>query len=245
MMRSLFFVSMLLSNLFLVLPLAAQTVEQAPAKTPPAGINERFLDPEMDPQEWEDRFEVESREVYNARQAILAAVDLRSGDTVADVGAGTGLFTVMFAHEVEATGWVYAVDISPRLIEHIASRSDQVGLDNITPVLCTSDDVRLPPNSVDVVFICDTYHHFEQPAKSLESIHQALRADGRLVIVDFIREEGVSSDWVMGHVRAGQDVFRQEILDAGFQLVDEPEVSGLSENYMMIFHKTNRSNSVP
>src|SRR5947209_3814252 len=80
------------------------------------------------------------------------------------------------------------------------------GLQNIVGVVCTADSVKLPPGSVDLVFICDTYHHFEYPRRTMASIHQALKPAGQLVLVDFKRIPGVSREWVLGHVRAGQEV---------------------------------------
>jgi predicted methyltransferase len=215
--------------------MVALVANAQPAAAPTEDINSQFLDPKMDPEEWQERFEGESREVFVARQAILAAVGVKAGDEVADIGAGTGLFTASFAGEVGDDGWVYAVDISSRFLEFIAQRAAAAGLANITPVLCTERSTNLPPGSIDVAYVCDTYHHFEHPADTLASIHAALRPGGRLVIVDFEREEGVSSDWVLAHVRAGKAVVTAEIEAAGFALTSEPEVQGLEENYLLVF----------
>ncbi len=202
-----------------------------------ASINERFLDPKLDPQEWMKNFEVESREVFASRDAVLKATGIKAGDRVADIGAGTGLYTALFANHVGDEGWVYAVDISPRFIEHIATRIDEAKLTNVTPVMCTATSVTLPPASVDAVFICDTYHHFEFPPKTLASIYAALVPGGTLTVVDFERIEGTSREWLLEHVRAGKEVFRQEIESAGFEFVDEPKVEGLKENYLLKFRK--------
>lgn len=215
----------------------ACTIAAAQIAAPAEDINAQFLDPKMDPQEWQERFEGESREVFVARQAILAAVGVKSGNEVADIGAGTGLFTASFASEAGAEGWVYAVDISSRFLEFIAQRAAAAGLANITPVLCTERSTNLPPASIDVAYVCDTYHHFEYPADTLASIYAALRPGGRLVIVDFEREDGVSSEWVLGHVRAGKAVVTAEIEAAGFALKSEPDVHGLEENYLLVFVK--------
>jgi len=225
--------ALLLAMLLLVAPALAQPA----APELPAGINDTFLDPDLDPAEFVGRFERDGREAYAARNAILDALQIAPGMQVADIGAGTGLFTVLFADSVGDEGWVYAVDIAPRLIEHIAHRADQAGLENITPVVCSQRSANLPPESIDLAFICDTYHHFEHPAETLRSIHQALRPGGRLVIVDFERIEGVSSDWILGHVRAGKEVFSAEIQSAGFRLEAEPVVEGLEENYLRVFRK--------
>lgn len=213
------------------------TFAQPAAVALPEGINDRFLDPEMNPEEWTERFERDGREAYAARNQILEAIGLKPGMRVADVGAGTGLFTVLFSDAVGEDGWVFAVDIAPKFIEHIANRAQAAGIDNITPVLCDEDSVNLPAESIDVAFVCDTYHHFEHPRKTIASILKALRPGGRLVVVDFIREEGISSEWTLSHVRAGKEVFKEEILSTGFELADEPQLKALKENYLLVFRK--------
>jgi|GEM_PF-259610 len=198
------------------------------------GVNDSFRDPNVE--EFLGKFEVESREVFLRREEILAACDIRPGQTVADIGAGTGLFTRPFAVAVGKQGGVIAVDISQRFLDHITTTSRAAGLSNIDTLLCNADSTELPENTVDVAFICDTYHHFEFPHKTLRSLFRAMKAGGRLVLIDFRRVEGESSDWVMGHVRAGQEVFEKEIAEAGFQKLSE-ERELLRENYFVIFQK--------
>ncbi len=204
------------------------------------GINASFLDPNLKVRDFQERFEVESREIYSAREEIVKACGIEPGQVIADVGSGTGLFTRMFSDRVSEQGWVFAVDIAPRLIEHVTRDAAEQNRRNITAVLCATDSINLPPASVDVVFVCDTYHHFEHPAESMASIYRALRDNGLLVVIDFERVAGVSRDWIMGHVRAGKEVFRAEIQDAGFALVDEIKIEGLKENYFLKFRKIGR-----
>ncbi len=143
----------------------------------------------------------------------------------------------MFAVAVGNEGWVYAVDIAPRFIQYINGESSKYELSNITGVVCAENSVNLPPKSVDIVFICDTYHHFEYPKPTLASIHRALKDDGQLILVDFERIEGKSRDWLLGHVRAGKDVFSSEIQAAGFTIVEEKKIDGFEENYFLKFQK--------
>ena len=207
----------------------------APSEAPVReGLNDSFLDESLDVDEYVGRFEVESREVYRLRDAIVEAVEIAPGSAVADVGAGTGLFLEAFASAAGPGGRVYAVDISPGFVEHLQDRVRAEGLDQVEVVLCTEKDARLPEDSVDVVFVCDTYHHFTYPQTTLASLRRALRPGGRLVVVDFERIEGVSREWVLGHVRAGKEVFRAEIEEAGFEYLDEVDV-GLEENYLIRF----------
>ena len=105
-------------------------------------------------------------------------------------------------------------------------------------MVCAENSISLPANSVDLVFLCDTYHHFEFPKTSLASIDKALRPGGRLVLIDFERIEGKSRKWLMGHVRAGKEIFRAEIQDAGFRLVEDKQIEGFKENYFLVFTKS-------
>ena len=210
-------------------------IGQETALVVPEGINARFKDPELDVNEWIGRFEVESREVFAARSEVLEACGLRPGESVADVGAGTGFYSQLFAKAVGVRGRVFAVDIAPKFLEHIEQRAQADGLLNLTTVLGTDDSVRLAPESIDLVFICDTYHHFESPQRSLASIYRCLKPGGRLVVIDFERIPGVTREFLMGHVRAGKEVFREEILDAGFALRDEIDVEAFEENYLLRF----------
>ncbi|MFY9342013.1 MAG: class I SAM-dependent methyltransferase [Planctomycetota bacterium] len=201
------------------------------------GINQDFLDPALDVTKYEQRFEVESREIFAHRARIAGLLRLRAGMSVADVGAGTGLFTVMFAPVVGPAGTVYGVDIAEKFVAHIQQLAAQRQLRNVAAVLCSERSTALPATSVDLVFVCDTYHHFEYPQSTLASIHQALRPGGELVVVDFIREPGVSRQWVLDHVRAGLPVVGQEIAAAGFELVRVEDTPFLRENYMVRFRK--------
>ena len=201
------------------------------------GINQAFLDPDLNVQEFIQRFETESREIFLHRHEITAAVGLQPGMAVADVGAGTGFFTKLFAQAVGKEGTVYAVEIAPRFIEHIEHLARSQGLSQVHTVKCQEDSVDLPPESIDAAFICDTYHHFEYPDSSMQSIHDALRSRGELIVIDFHRIEGVSRDWILEHVRADQEVFAAEIEACGFRRVHTFELEVLTENYFMRFVK--------
>lgn len=215
--------------------LLAPTIQSnAQDKSVRPGINDSFQDPKV--ADFVDRFEREGRDAFDHRLEILAALELRPGMAIADVGAGTGLFTRLFAPRVGPSGKVYAVDIAENFVQHIESAAQAEGLQQVVGIVCAADDARLPENSVDLVFICDTYHHFEFPHKTMRSIHRALRDKGQVVLIDFVRQEGVSSDWILGHVRAGQEVFEREITEAGFKKVGQ-QLDLLKESYFVRFEK--------
>ncbi|HLU40369.1 MAG TPA: class I SAM-dependent methyltransferase [Planctomycetota bacterium] len=201
------------------------------------GINADFLDPDLDVARYRQRFEGESREIFVHRARIAALAGVREGMHVADVGAGTGLFTFLFAPKVGAHGRVYAVEIAPRFVDHVRAVAAERGADNVVPVLCSERSVDLPEASVDLVFVCDTYHHFEYPQSTLASIRRALRPGGELFVVDFIRIPGRSRPWILDHVRAGQEEVTREIEAAGFVKVRDEDTPFLAENYAMRFVK--------
>lgn len=201
------------------------------------GINDKYLAADMKVDEWVKRFEGESREIYSHRAKIVEACKIKPGMRIADVGSGTGLFTRLFADKVGKDGWVYAVDIVPTFLKHILDSAAKTSTNNLTAVLSAENSVRLPSSSVDMVFICDVYHHFEYPRSTMKSIASALKPDGTLVVIDFERIPGKSRRFVMGHVRAGKPIFRKEIEDAGFELIEEVKVDGLEENYFLRFKR--------
>jgi len=198
------------------------------------GINDSFRDPDV--REFVERFEVESREVFNRREEILKACEIQLGQTVADIGAGTGIFTRLFSKAVGKDGNVIAVDISKNFLDHIESLARQQGQTNIGTLLCSEDSTQLPANSIDVAYICDTYHHFEYPHKTMDSLFAALKPGGRVILVDFKRIEGESNDWTLTHVRAGQEVFEAEVLKSGFVKMGENKEL-LKDNYFIVFQK--------
>jgi ubiquinone/menaquinone biosynthesis C-methylase UbiE len=228
-------------------PRASAPPAERPAVAPPAppagepetnvrpGANAEYLRDDLEVNEWVTRFERAGRDIYDHRHELVAATGARPGSAVADVGAGTGLFTLLFAEKVGPTGRVYAVDLAPRFLAHIRSRAAAQGLTNVTTVRGGERSLGLPRGSVDVAFLCDVYHHFEYPRAMLRSIDEALRPDGTLVVIDFKRVRGESPDWVFKHVRAGQDVFTREIEAAGFEKTGELPL--LHENYVLRFRK--------
>ena len=216
-------------------PPSARTAPLPPEPSVKPGINTEYLKADLNVTQWVERFEREGREIYDHREAIVAAARIKPGSVVADIGAGTGLFTPSFARAVGPKGKVYAVDIVPAFLEHIQKRAASEGLANVQTVLCTERSVELPPNSIDLAFICDVYHHFEYPQSSLASLHRALRPGGEVLLVEFKRVPGKSSDWILNHVRAGQEVFTAEIAAAGFQQIEEQDI--LKDNYVVRFRK--------
>ncbi len=204
--------------------LLSQAATFAQEKSVHPGINKEY---EKNPnaKKYAESSESEGREAFRARKEIVAACCLKPGMNVADVGAGSGLFTRLFAAEVVPGGTVYATDIAENFLKHIEATCKEDGIKNVKTLLAKTDSSGLPPDSVDLIFLCDVYHHFEFPQKTLASLRGALKSGGRLIVVNYRREKGKTPDWLMKHVRAGQEVVTGEIEAAGFKLEARREIS--------------------
>lgn len=206
---------------------------QAQQQSVKPGINESWKSSDIEP--LINRLESESREIYTHRSDLAALTGPLPGAAVADIGAGSGFMALEFARLVGPQGKVYAVDINPAMMENVAQLARKAGFRNLETVVNSDRSVELPDASVDLIFICDTYHHFEYPQDVMASVHKALRPGGQLVVVEFHRVEGQSENWVLEHVRAGQEVFTREIEQSGFRLVNVHEPSFLKDNYILRF----------
>ena len=191
------------------------------------------LDEEINLDLWLERLEVGSRELYSAREAVVAAVDLDPGAWVADIGSGTGLYTLLFAEQVGAEGQVFAEDIEPLFLDLVTRRAEDADLENISAVLGRRNDVTLPGDSIDVVFIADTYHYFDDREAVMRSVYRALKPGGSLVLVEFDIEPGEERPDYKSHVRFGKAAVISELEFVGFKFAQETAVDGLTENYFV------------
>ncbi|GAB3571639.1 class I SAM-dependent methyltransferase [Spirosoma luteolum] len=134
---------------------------------------------------WLDRPE---REQEERTDLLLKALNLKPTDVVADIGAGTGFFSFQMAPNVPR-GRVLAVDIQPEMIEYLTQGRQQRGLSNVTPVLGTESDPKLPASSIDLAILIDAYHEFSYPREMMQHIADALRPGGRIALVEYRAED--------------------------------------------------------
>jgi precorrin-6B methylase 2 len=209
-----------------------ETVVAAPLEPPPYGVEEENAEVFV------DSMEVGDRELYAAREAVLAAAKIAPGARIADIGAGTGLYSLLFAAAAGPAGTVYAVDIEPRFLKLINQRAADLDHKNVVSVLGRDTDITLPPGSVDVAFIADTYHYFTDRAAIMKTVRDALGPSGRLIVLDYDLTAENARDGKHDHVRFGKAGLINEVEAFGFKLLEEPEVEGLSDFYMVVFEKT-------
>jgi ubiquinone/menaquinone biosynthesis C-methylase UbiE len=135
---------------------------------------------------WLDRPEREDEE---APSKAIAALALPKGAVVADVGAGSGYYTVRLARAVGPTGRVVATDLQPGMLELLRARVARERLANVELVQGRADDPLLPANTFDVVLMVDVYHELASPQVFVRKLEPALKRDGRLVLIEFRRED--------------------------------------------------------
>jgi len=209
---------------------AASPVADEPSVRP--GINTAYFQPDA-LTKYSKILEAESREVVEHRDEIVDAIGLQKGMVVADIGAGTGFFTTEIAKRVGNRGAVFSVDIVPSFLERIGERVNAEKLSNVTVVQGEERATGLKPASVDLAFMCATYHHIEYPQAYMRSLLQTLRPGGTLVLIDFERVEGKTKAAIIEHVRADKETAIDEVSRAGFVFESETEL--LDKNYYLFF----------
>ena len=164
--------------------LAALGLALLVAAATPAAQHTRLFRPE-------DLGELEGpdRDQWQSPDKIMDALGVGEGVVVADLGAGSGWFTIRLAGRVGPNGMVYAEDIQRQMIDSITRRVERLGLKNVKTVLGTASDPRLPA-PVDAVLIVDSYHEMEQPVALLKNVARSLKPDGRIGIVNFTKDGG-------------------------------------------------------
>ena len=136
-----------------------------------------------------DWLERPEREAEEKPDLLLEALKLKSGDVVADIGAGTGYYSWRMAKDVGEKGVVYAVDIQQEMLDLLAQKMAERKISNVKGVLGTITDPKLPAHSVDLVLMVDVYHEFDHPFEMMKAICQALKPGGRVVFVEFRAED--------------------------------------------------------
>ena len=181
--------------------------------------------------EWERVLENPGRDAWQKPDEVVAALGLRPGQTAADIGAGSGYFSVRLARAVGPEGKVYAADIQQDLIDLLAKRKQELHLPALHPLLGQPGDPKLPDASVDLVFICDVLHHIEGREAYYAKLRRALKPGGRIAIVDFHKRELPVGPGVAMKI-AREDAVA-ELAQAGFALAAEHDF--LPYQYFLVF----------
>jgi ubiquinone/menaquinone biosynthesis C-methylase UbiE len=184
-----------------------------------------------DPKAYIGALEDPKRDAYQKPHEVLTALKLKPGEVIADIGAGSGYFTFRIAHQVGPKGKVYAVDVSPDMIRHLNRRIRELKAINIVSVLADPDDPLLPGQSVNRIFICDVWHHVENPAKYLSTMKKILKPGGEIVMIDFHKKELPFGPPLQMKI-AREDLIKQMATN-GFRLAKEHTF--LPYQYFLVF----------
>lgn len=221
----------------------SQQQQRAPTSQPPSppAISQAAKDtvdrPTSDPYTGElSIFEYAERDQKLQIERVMDVLGIKAGSAIADIGAGSGWFTVRAAKRVGSTGTVYAVEINPQYVKHIEERAAKERLANVRGVLGKEDDPSLPPQSVDAILVLKTYHEIEQPVRVLKSLHRSMRPGARLGIID---RNGKGDD----HGVDKANVVR-EAEQAGFSIVEEHDfVKPDGMDYFLVFQANSQVTS--
>jgi ubiquinone/menaquinone biosynthesis C-methylase UbiE len=195
-------------------------VQQTPA------AQQRFGDIEK----WVKIFEDPERDKWQKPREVVKALALKAGDVVADIGAGTGYFTRHFAVAVGTTGKAIGLDIEPSMVKYMNEDAEKLDLKNYEARVVKTGDPELPVRSVDVVFLCNTYHHIESRVEYFKNVSKSLKTGGRVVVVDFYKNTDFGPP--RDHKMAGEVVI-EEMKKAGYHLKKELKI--LPQQYYLEF----------
>jgi ubiquinone/menaquinone biosynthesis C-methylase UbiE len=175
----------------------------------------------------------ESRDREEDCKTMLAALKVRPGDVVCDLGCGNGFYTIQLARLVGEKGRVLAVDIQREMLELLKDRAAEEKIANIEPILGTVVDPKLPPGSVDLVLLVDVYHEFSHPEQMLATIRRSLKPKGRVALVEF-RAEDPNVPIKPLHKMSKAQILK-EFPPNGFKLVEE--FDKLPWQHLMFFER--------
>ena len=171
------------------------------------------------------------RDAYQKPHEVMRTLDIRQGEVIADIGAGSGYFTFRLAHHVGDNGRVYAVDVSPDMILHLNRRIRELKAMNVSSILADPDDPLLPERSVNRFFFSDSWHHIENQPKYLSLIKKMLKPGGEIIMIDFHKKElPVGPPMQMKIAR--EDLIKQ-MENNGFRLMKEHTF--LPYQYFLVF----------
>jgi ubiquinone/menaquinone biosynthesis C-methylase UbiE len=160
------------------------------------------------------------RDAWQMPDRVVRALKLKKGQTVAEIGAGPGYFTLRLARAVGKSGSVLAVEVEPKLITILRARLAKEHVASVTPILSLAQDPFLPPGTCDVILAVNVFHHVEGPPEYLRRLKRALKRGGRVVNIDFHKRE-MPIGPAVDHKLARED-FLIAARRAGLRLVEEP-----------------------
>lgn len=175
--------------------------------------------------------QIPGRDEWQKPDEVVKSLNLKPGDVVADLGAGDGYFTKRFARAVSPGGQALGLEVARSKVEQMQKDAERSGLNTYKAILIEYDDAGLDPGSVDVVFLCNAYHHISNRVDYFKRLSRSLKKNGRIVIIDFYKKQmpvGPSSDH-----KLAKEVVLEELKEAGYKLQDDKDL--LQYQYFLEF----------
>lgn len=179
---------------------------------------------------WLERAE---REFEERPQLLIDALEIKPGQTIADLGAGSGYYSFRIAPLVGEQGKVLAIDVEPRMLRIVTERAKRDRIENVFTLLSTASDPNLPANSVDLLFMVDVYHELEFPLEMMQKVREALKPGGRVALIEY-RAEDPKVMIKPVHKMTERQVIR-ELTAAGFR--HQKTIRTLPLQHLVIFQK--------
>ena len=169
-----------------------------------------------------EHLDSEERDQHQKPRQVIEALNLKPGLTVADLGSGSGYFTRRFIEAVTETGKVYAVDVEPEMLKYTEESIVHMHRSYTAEfILARPDNPKLPYQSIDLLFVCNTYHHLEERTKYFSDTKSSLKPGGRVVIIDFYQDERSGNLGFPKQHLVPRETVIKELTDGGFKLIRE------------------------
>ena len=181
-----------------------------------------------DADKWAEVFDDPKRDAWQKPHEVIEALKLKPDAVIADIGAGTGYFSVRFAHMLPKSK-VYAVDLEPDMVRHLAARAKREQLANVVAVQAAPEDAKLP-EKVDLALLVDTYHHIDDRVAYFSRLKASLAPQGRIAIIDFTLDSEIGPP---PRARIEPEQVKRELARAGLKLADEHVF--LPNQYFLVF----------
>jgi ubiquinone/menaquinone biosynthesis C-methylase UbiE len=176
-----------------------------------------------------------SREREERLTLLVRSLRIKPGDVVADIGAGSGVISMLMAESVLPGGKVMAVDVQQEMLDRLQARCQKADIENIVPVLGTQNKSGLEPNSVDLAIMVDVYHEFEFPYEMMQDLARSLKPGGRIVFVEYRKEDPTVP--IKEVHKMSQEQVRKEAEQSEFGLQWLETVHFLPRQHVIIFRK--------
>ena len=227
---------LVLAALFGALATPAPWTGRATAQSAEAPHDATAHHPFTGVEKWTRIFDDPKRDEWQKPQEVVAALGLKPGQIVADLGAGTGYFEKLLSRAVAPGGIVLAIDTEPEMVRHLGERALKEGTANVIPVLALPQEAFVPPGRADCVLIVDTYHHIDDRVRYFHRMREVLTPGGRIVVIDF-HKRPLPVGPPPEHKLAREFVV-DEMKQAGYRLDDEKTF--LPYSYFLIFKPETR-----